>query len=149
MPGRKPKPTRLKLIEGNPGRRPLNQNEPEPPVVTEVSDIPPRGMSQKARIAWKHYAPMLREAGLLTVVDIPALTLLCEHYSLWQDGLNAARKEGASSRGPARLSLERDAKIVQSLLADFGMSPSARSRVSAQPPDGPDDDVARFLFGDM
>jgi hypothetical protein len=28
--GRRPKPTRLKLITGNPGKRPLNRNEPNP-----------------------------------------------------------------------------------------------------------------------
>ena len=28
--GRKPKPTALKVLEGNPGKRPLNENEPKP-----------------------------------------------------------------------------------------------------------------------
>ena len=29
--GRKPKPTALKVLEGNPGKRPLNDHEPIPP----------------------------------------------------------------------------------------------------------------------
>ena len=29
--GRKPKPTALKVLEGNPGKRPLNDREPVPP----------------------------------------------------------------------------------------------------------------------
>ena len=28
--GRKPKPTAMKELEGNPGKRPLNPNEPRP-----------------------------------------------------------------------------------------------------------------------
>ena len=32
MRGRRPKPTALKLIEGNPGKRPLPRDEPTPPV---------------------------------------------------------------------------------------------------------------------
>lgn len=28
--GRKPKPTAIKELEGNPGKRPLNANEPRP-----------------------------------------------------------------------------------------------------------------------
>jgi len=32
MAGRKPKPTALKIIEGNPGKRPLNKNEPKPDI---------------------------------------------------------------------------------------------------------------------
>jgi phage terminase small subunit len=30
MRGRRPKPTRLKLLTGNPGKRPLNETEPRP-----------------------------------------------------------------------------------------------------------------------
>ena len=33
--GRKPKPTALKILEGNPGKRPINENEPIPPKGTE------------------------------------------------------------------------------------------------------------------
>ena len=33
MPGPPPKPTKLKLLAGNPGKRPLNENEPEPEAV--------------------------------------------------------------------------------------------------------------------
>lgn len=29
--GRKPKPTAMKILEGNPGERPLNEREPIPP----------------------------------------------------------------------------------------------------------------------
>jgi hypothetical protein len=31
MRGRKPKPTFLKVLDGNPGKRPLNDQEPRPP----------------------------------------------------------------------------------------------------------------------
>jgi hypothetical protein len=30
MRGRRPKPTRLKLLTGNPGKHPLNRSEPKP-----------------------------------------------------------------------------------------------------------------------
>ena len=33
MRGRKPSPTHLKLVKGNPGKRPLNVSEPEPEAV--------------------------------------------------------------------------------------------------------------------
>ena len=36
--GRKPKPTALKLLEGNPSRRALNKNEPQPP--TSIPECP-------------------------------------------------------------------------------------------------------------
>ena len=38
--GRKPKPTALKVLEGNPGKRPLNDREPVPPLsLIHISDI--------------------------------------------------------------------------------------------------------------
>ena len=146
MAGRKPKPVALKIIEGNPGNRPLNQNEPQPDLATDVCDVPPQGLSALARDAWAHYTPILRNCGLLTVADIPALTMLCEHWALWRESLEAARAEGSGNRGPARLNVERDAKIVQSMLADFGMNPSVRSRIHVQSPDNPDP-MRDFLFG--
>ena len=30
MRGRKPTPTHIKLVSGNPGKRPINRNEPQP-----------------------------------------------------------------------------------------------------------------------
>lgn len=36
MRGRKPKPTHLKLLEGNPGHRPINGAEPKPSLVTKA-----------------------------------------------------------------------------------------------------------------
>ena len=36
--GRKPKPTALKLLEGNPGNRPLNIAEPRPTGVPNCPD---------------------------------------------------------------------------------------------------------------
>ena len=41
--GRKPDPTRLKLLKGNPGKRPLNANEPNPtPRLPRVARAPLR-----------------------------------------------------------------------------------------------------------
>ena len=141
------KPTRLKIIEGNPGKRPLNQNEPQPDLVTDVSDVPPKGTSELARDAWAHWTPILRNCGLLTVADIPALTMLCEHWALWQQAIKVMLGLDVEPRGKALLTAEKQAKIVQSLLCEFGMSPSSRSRVAVKASDERDD-VEQFLFGD-
>ena len=46
MRGRKPVPTRLKVIRGNPGKRALNKNEPQP--AGELAD-PPDWMSESQK----------------------------------------------------------------------------------------------------
>ena len=40
MRGRRPVPTCMKLLTGNPGKRPLNANEPQPK--PEIPECPPQ-----------------------------------------------------------------------------------------------------------
>ena len=51
MRGRKPKPTLMKQLNGNPGKRPLNDREPVPPAGTPT---PPDYLDDVARQEWFH-----------------------------------------------------------------------------------------------
>jgi len=53
MRGRRPKPTRLKMLTGNPGKRPLNPNEPRPEAT--IPDAPAE-LSAGARAEWDRLA---------------------------------------------------------------------------------------------
>ena len=75
MRGRKPKPTRLKLIEGNPGRRPIRGDEPQPPASQPTC---PAHLSPTAKAEWKRLAQSLNAIGLLTQVDRAALAAYCQ-----------------------------------------------------------------------
>jgi P27 family predicted phage terminase small subunit len=77
-PGRKPLPSYLKAITGNPGRRPLNQHEPQP---AHGIPIAPLHLSGGARRAWSRLANELNRMGVLTVADQWALEQLAENYS--------------------------------------------------------------------
>jgi len=74
MTGR-PKPTALRLIDGNPSKRPLPNNEPAP-----RGKIPsmPRGLDREAANTWRRLAPRLHRLGLLTEIDGDALAILCQ-----------------------------------------------------------------------
>jgi phage terminase small subunit len=80
MRGRKPKPTHLKLLEGNPGRRPLNIGEPRP-----QAKIPtcPAHLSPSAKAEWKRLAHMLHRLGVITELDRAALAAYCQAYGRW------------------------------------------------------------------
>ena len=73
MRGRKPKPTRLKLLEGNPGKRRINGQEPQPPWTLPSC---PAHLSPSAKAEWKRLAKTLNAVGLLTQVDRAALAAL-------------------------------------------------------------------------
>src|SRR5918994_921746 len=67
------KPTALKIIQGNPGHRPLNKHEPKP---TPGCKKPSFVKGKCARI-WNQYAPELERLGLLTSVDGPLFAAWC------------------------------------------------------------------------
>ena len=58
--GRKPKPTALKVLEGNPGKRPMNMNEPVPPKGTVKC---PAWLEPEAKKEWKRLASSLEAMG--------------------------------------------------------------------------------------
>jgi len=51
--GRKRKPTVLKVLEGNPGKRPLNKNGPKPKPVAPKT---PKHLNSVAKKEWKRVA---------------------------------------------------------------------------------------------
>ena len=75
--GRKPKPTAMKILEGNPGKRPLNVNEPVPPVGNIKC---PTWLLPEAKKEWKRLAPSLEAMGVLTMADLTAFEGYCQAY---------------------------------------------------------------------
>ena len=61
--GPKPKATVVKLITGNPGRRPLNDREAQPAV--EIPE-PPSMLKGEALKEWERITPLLAEVGLIS-----------------------------------------------------------------------------------
>ena len=54
--GPPPKPTHIRLLEGNPSKRPINRREPQP----EKGAPPcPRWLTAEARVAWKRITALL------------------------------------------------------------------------------------------
>ena len=61
MKGRRPKPTHLKVISGNPGKRPLNLHEPKPAPAMPTC---PAHLNPSAKEEWKRLARQLYHLGL-------------------------------------------------------------------------------------
>ena len=80
MAGRKPKPTALKKLEGNPGKRKLNTAEPEP-----ASGRPamPYYLTPRAKKEWKRIIPLLEEMGVLRITHGAALASYCMAFARW------------------------------------------------------------------
>src|SRR5690242_448201 len=78
MKGRKPTPSHLKLVKGNPGKRALNASEPKP---RRQRPSAPAHMSDKARETWGYVSGLLDRMGILTEADAIGLEMLCEAYA--------------------------------------------------------------------
>ncbi len=154
MAGRKPTPTKLKLLRGNPGKRSLPKNEPKPAPV--VSLEPPFHLSDDAKLYWRDLAPMLARLQLLTEGDVAALELLCETRAEWRQADDAIRDEGVVYetstetgstivRPRPEVAMRAGAAMrIRQLLVEFGLTPSARSKVTPAPK-GEEDPLEKFL----
>ncbi len=139
--GAKPKPTALKIVEGNPGRRPLNAKEPKPKVATPK---PPAHLTDSALVEWKRVAKELTTLGILTEIDRAVLAAYCQAYGRWSEAEQKLKDHGVliKSKSPngfpihsPYLSIANKAlQQMVSLAAEFGMTPSARTRIHADPP---------------
>lgn len=137
MKGRKPKPTQQKILEGNPGKRPLNDQEPQP-----ESGAPPapEGFNEAARECWDRVIKELVETCGLAKIDFGTLESYCNAYAnMWKaqreindNGLVKDTPFGPK-KNPAVTIVENQMKIIRSLASELGMSSSSRSRIKVPP----------------
>ncbi len=135
-PGPRPKPTHLKLLEGNPGGRRLPTNEPKPPPSRPRA---PDGMSDRSRKVWNYLTPRLDDVGLLTQIDRYTLRAGCDVVAKYEEAIEMLDRtglliKGARSGEPVRNPLaivhhQSWAEMVQ-FSAMFGLSPADRSRLA-------------------
>lgn len=148
MRGRKPKPTALKAILGNPGKRALNRREPKPKVSKTVPK-PPAYLSAWAKKVWEREAPRAHAIGTLTEADEMAFAALCDAGAIWLEAQGQLAIEAKANGGklPLVVDGERGHTPTHSLLriakehrqeffkacGEFGLNPSARSRLECAP----------------
>jgi P27 family predicted phage terminase small subunit len=144
--GPPPTPTALRLLRGNPGRRPLNQDEPQPPAVDPSLAKCPKWLTGDARELWNRIAPGAIESGLLTVVDLPAFEALCQSYKRWREyeRLTGKNLELAIAKG-YRNGAVKERQLMMQFGGRFGFDPSSRSNVktAARKPANQADDFRR------
>ena len=147
MAGRKPKPSHLKLLAGNPGKRKINDREPRP---RRTIPRAPTKMSRDERAAWNSFAPVLDRMGVLTEADKARLVLLCEAFADYRRARAVIDSAGPtySTLTPTGDTMYRprpeyaqmiDAwKRVAISLSEFGLTPAARSKIRTNLPDADD-----------
>jgi P27 family predicted phage terminase small subunit len=144
---RPPKPTALKLVEGNKGKRAINKAEPDPEYLNDLSA--PEFLSSSAVVVWDEIVPHLRNARMLTQIDVPMLAMGCTAIAQYR----AAARKADDSLVKAKITKGEDGELVETgehvnpwlivqsmsfkqamaVFQQFGMSPAARTRISVNP----------------
>lgn len=151
MVGRKPKPIELKVIHG--GRYKEQELRAKIPRPRRVLPRCPEYLTGEAAACWKRTANDLYDAGLLTSVDRDALALYCTAFARWRKAEDIVQKAhevlktkderdeegnlikpGGMYQNPWFAVANRAHEQMTKLQAEFGMTPSSRTRVKIEKP---------------
>lgn len=164
MRGRKPIPSNVHVLRGNPGG--LSKAQLTDDVIPDV-EIPtcPAHLSAEARTEWKRITPELEKLGLISQIDRAALAVYCQAYGRWVHAERTLKELGDAGfieetpSGYRQIGVwlqisNRAVSQMKAMMVEFGMTPSARARVCAGAKKQPDDgraeakkDPARFFTG--
>ncbi len=148
--GRKTTPTALKLVTGNPGRRPLPKNEPVPiaPLGT-----PPSWLSPDQKKIWNQYRKVVPE-GLLKKIDTSIYLSWVVAFDLYRQANEKLIAEGLMVFSPVKRVLmqnpylgilNRQSVVMKAACAEMGFTPASRPRIVMDAPAKADDPTDRFF----
>ncbi len=137
MPGRKAKPTALKLIDGNPGNRKINETEPKPAKVYHPD--PPTDFSSIQRLKWNEVTDKLAKCRVLTELDLDALEIYCREWVNLQEAISDISQRGKLLQmpsggvmwNPSWAQYKHSQAVCRSIMSEFGMTPSTRTGLIA------------------
>lgn len=143
MKGRKPIPTPLRALRGNPQHTPLPQNEPQPDPKRPTC---PAWLDHEAKAEWRRVVPRLHAIGLLRYVDRAALATYCSMWSMLVEARQGVALNGTTlitERGPitnpdSNLAIKL-AATVRAYCSEFGLTSTSRSRMQIPGEVVPDD----------
>lgn len=134
--GRKPKPVAIKKAAGNPGRRKLNEDQPQFPAITNIAA--PEWIEGHAREMWERVAPDLCRQGVLSMGDLHNLEAFCDAYGRWrearqilkEEGMTVASMDGSPKKSPYVTIVNECLRNMATFGAMLGLDPGSRQRLT-------------------
>lgn len=163
MPGPNKKSPDLKIVQGNPGGKPVNKTTP-PKKPRARYPSPPSSLNQHGRREWRRTCVQLREMGMLFDADRTILHAYCMAFQRWA----AANKElddwlqepdakmtiysrnGMIQQHPIIGTVEKTEATMTRHLERLGLTPTSRANLGATPKGAGDEAkqaAADFLYG--
>ena len=152
MAGRKPKPTALKVLEGNPGKRKINSREPVP-----TKDMPacPAWLLPEAKKEWRRLARSLNQMGVLSAIDRTAFAAYCQSFARWKEAQEHVNLEGSvyetdggmKRPNPWIAISNTEQRLMLQAASEFGLTPASRSRIVADSEGKESEDELEVILG--
>ena len=139
MRGRKPLPTVEKVARGNPGKRPLNRDEPKSDPC--LPECPPH-LNDEAKLEWARMGAQLRDEGRIALVHKAIFASYCQAWGRWveaetmlkQYGIIVKGKDNRLERSPyLRVANEAMGQMMKAV-AELGITPSSQTRIVVTKP---------------
>lgn len=134
------KPTRLKVLQGNPGKRRLNTAEPEP-LEGEIYQPEDVAADSVAAEEWARICPMLKQLGIIGAQDYLVLSDICRIHArrvMAQAKINelgpmVKGSLGAPTMNPFIKLAQECERDLRQLYRTVGLDPSGRSALHVKP----------------
>ena len=118
------------------GPKPKSKNAIAP---GPMPDPPDWMTSERALQLWHQYGPTLNKLGLLESLDAIGFSMLCEGIEFWlktseklstESLVEYVGESGSPVPNPLVAMVRTQAKAIQNLLVEFGMTPTGRVRLT-------------------
>ena len=150
MPGPAPKPTRIRALEGNPGKRAMNRREPQS---TRGIQSRPEWLLPEAKREWGRICGELESLGVLTAVDRGVLAAYCQAWARWaafeqfitengETQVIESKANGTYEQPRPQVAMaHKYYQLMMTAAGKLGISPADRSKISAPEKKGDDLDA--------
>jgi len=150
MAGRKPLPTHLKLVKGTARPHRMNKAEPKPVVAVPA---PPDHLDEEASTKFTEMAEMLAHHGVMTELDTGALARYVVIWRRWIEAEQEVKRRGHVVKtsndniiqNPFLAVANKCLAQMHQIEAEFGLTPSSRSRIRVAEPAETADPFEDFL----
>ena len=127
------------------GRKPtyktIQRTVDEQPIAPVAIPEPPSTLGGEAATEWQRITRLLKRLRLIAKLDRAALAIYCVAWQDWTEARARIAEQGAIVKSPNGYPIvnpyhaiaSQAAKQMQSLLAEFGLSPAARARMIGSP----------------
>jgi P27 family predicted phage terminase small subunit len=144
--GRRPQPTEIRRLKGNPSKRPLNESEPKYP---DTLLSAPAYLTREGKKEWLRVGNLLCSNRVMTQADFAVFALYCFAVQEWTRIARAFKSgelsdtdttpNGYRVQSVDMVNMKAYAKQIQATAVELGLTPSSRSKIKAGDPTASDE----------